>query len=153
MPKRRDQVRMTPAEVDAFLHGRHTMNIATINHDGTIHLVAMWYGFVDGDPVFETYARSQKVLNLRRDPRLTALVEDGDAYENLRGVELVGTGEVIESRDVIQAAAEDVVHRYLDLPDGTDVADIAAAMSAKRVAIRVRAEKVVSWDHRKLPTG
>ena len=61
------------------------MNIATHNHDGTIHLVAMWYGFTpDGRPAFETFAKSQKVQNLRRDPRITALVEAGDVYEELR---------------------------------------------------------------------
>jgi len=75
---------MTPAEVDAFLRERRTMSVATHNHDGSIHLVAMWYGFVDGVPVFETHPKSQKAVNLRRDPRLTCLVEDGDTFETLR---------------------------------------------------------------------
>ena len=65
---RRDVVRMSDAEVDAFLHERQTMNVASFNHDGTIHLVAMWYGFLDGKPAFETYQKSQKVLNLRATP-------------------------------------------------------------------------------------
>src|SRR4051812_11305138 len=96
---RRDLIRMTDPEVDAFLQQRQTMNVATYNHDGSIHLVAMWYGFLDGKPAFETYQKSQKVANLRRDPRITVLLEDGDRYEDLRGVELVGTGEVLDSRD------------------------------------------------------
>ena len=61
---RRDQIRMTDEEVDAFIHERRTMNVATFNHDGSIHLVAMWYGFLDGKPAFETYQKSQKVANL-----------------------------------------------------------------------------------------
>jgi PPOX class probable F420-dependent enzyme len=147
MAKRRDVIRMTSEEVDAFLHERQTMNVGTYNHDGTIHLVAMWYGFLDGDPVFETYEKSQKVLNLHRDPRLTVLVEDGDSYEELRGVELVGTGEVIDDPAVVHQAARSVAERYLDIanPD-----DLAAGLAHKRVAIRVRPERVVSWDHRKL---
>ena len=69
MAKRRDLIRMTPEEIDEFLHGRRMMNIATHNHDGTIHLVAMWYGFTpDGRPAFETFAKSQKIQNLRREP-------------------------------------------------------------------------------------
>ncbi len=65
---RRDQIRMTDDEVDELLHGRHTMNLATYNHDGSIHLVAMWYGFLpDGSVGFETFAKSQKVRNLQRD--------------------------------------------------------------------------------------
>ena len=66
---RRNQITMTEAEVEAYLQGRETMNVASYNHDGTIHLVAMWYGFLDGVPAFWTYGKSQKILNLRRDPR------------------------------------------------------------------------------------
>ena len=91
MASRRDLIRMSDDEVTAFLSERHTMNIASFGPDGNVHLVAMWYGFLEGDTVFETYGKSQKVLNLNRDPRITVLVEEGDAYDELRGVELVGT--------------------------------------------------------------
>ena len=64
----RDVIKMTQDEVDEFLQGRHSMSIATINHDGSIHLVAMWYGFLEGAIAIETKAKSQKVLNLRRNP-------------------------------------------------------------------------------------
>src|SRR5690349_1299091 len=93
--KQRDVIKMTTEEIDEFLLGRHSMSIATMNHDGTIHVVAMWYGFLEGAIAIETKAKSQKVLNLRRDPRMTVLVEDGEYYEELRGVELVGKGEII----------------------------------------------------------
>src|SRR5438270_13791040 len=96
---RRDQIRMNEEEVDSFLHGRHVMNVASIGPDGSVHLVAMWYGFVDEAPAFWTYAKSQKILNLRRDPRLTCLVEKGETFEELSGVELVGTAEMVEELD------------------------------------------------------
>jgi PPOX class probable F420-dependent enzyme len=126
------------------------MNVATYNHDGSIHLVAMWYGFVDGDPVFETFAKSQKVQNLRRDPRVTVLVEDGDEYDQLRGVEIVGTGEVIEPHDQVLEVAKSVLVRYHDISDPADIQAAAELMANKRVAIRIRPERTVSWDHRKL---
>jgi len=141
---------MTPAEVDAFLRERRTMSVATHNHDGSIHLVAMWYGFVDGVPVFETHPKSQKAVNLRRDPRLTCLVEDGDTFETLRGVELVGTAEVSDDRDLLLAAARSVVERYFADVAAADVDAMADGLAASRVAITVRARRVVSWDHRKL---
>ena len=141
---------MTDDEVRAFLDGRHTMNIATKNHDGTIHLVAMWYGFLDGDPVFETYARSQKVLNLERDPAITALVEDGDDYDELRGVELVGTAEIIRDEGRLLEAAKSVVDRYYPIDDPEALELAAVALMHKRVAIRIRPERVVSWDHAKI---
>lgn len=149
---RRDLIKMTDAEVDEFLHGRHTLNVATMNHDGTIHLVAMWYGFVDGDIVFETFAKSQKVQNLRRDPKITVLVEDGDTYDQLRGVELVGTGEIVEDTEQIMEIARDVIRRYHDLEE-KDVEGAAELMANKRVGVRIKADRVVSWDHRKLAGG
>src|SRR5919205_168015 len=94
---------MTSEEVDAFLAGRRTMNVATIGPTGHPHLVAMWYGFVDGRPAFWTFGRSQKMRNLRRDPKLTALVEDGATYAELRAVELVGTRRIVEDPRLVVA--------------------------------------------------
>lgn len=146
---RRDQIRMSDAEVEDFLSGRHTMNVASFNHDGTIHLVAMWYAVVDGDPVFWTFGKSQKIRNLRRDPRTTLLVETGDEYAQLMGVEMVGQAEVITARDDIMAIGEAVYVRYFgEIND--EVRPFVHATGAKRVGVRISVDKVVSWDHRKL---
>lgn len=153
MAKRRDLIRMTPEEVDEFLSGRHTMNVATIGPDGNVHLVAMWYGFVDGKPAFETYTRSQKVLNLRRDPRITVLVEDGDTYDQLRGVELVGTATVHEDRETVMACAASVVDRYFPVESAEDARAVAEGLANKRVAVVIDVNRTVSWDHRKLAGG
>lgn len=150
MPSRRDRIRMTPDEVDSFLSGRRTMSIATFAPDGTIHLVAMWYGFLEGHPVFETYAKSQKIRNLRRNPAITALVEDGEDYAELRGVELVGTAEIVEDEARLVEAARSVVERYYPMDDPDELAAAAEALAAKRVAVKIVADRVVSWDHRKL---
>ena len=150
MPSRRELVRMTDEEVDAFLHERQTMNIATFGPDGNIHLVAMWYGFIDAKPAFETFTKSQKVLNLKRDPRITVLVEDGDDYDKLRGVEIVGTAEVTEDPDVVMPVARSVVDRYFGVENPDDLDAVAAGLAHKRSAIIINADKVVSWDHNKL---
>jgi PPOX class probable F420-dependent enzyme len=141
---------MTDEEVQAFLRERQTMNIATIGPDGNIHLVAMWYGFLDGNPAFETFAKSQKVVNLRRDPRITALVEDGDRYENLRGVEIVGKAVIHEDPETLIRVAKDVVTRYWTPASDEEVEVMAEALANKRVAVEIIPEKIVSWDHRKL---
>jgi PPOX class probable F420-dependent enzyme len=150
MPERRDLIRMSDDEIDEFLHGRRTMNVATFNHDGTIHLVAMWYGFYEGKLAFETFAKSQKVLNVQRDSRITALVESGDQYEELRGVEIVGTARVVEDPSQVMSIARDVVHRYIEVGKPEDVDAVAAAMANKRFGIVIEPERVVSWDHTKL---
>lgn len=146
---RRDQIRMTDEELADYLDGRHTMNVATINHDGSIHLVAMWYAMDGPDPVFWTYRKSQKIRNLERDHRITCLVETGDAYEELEGVELVGRGEVITDRDRIFALGERVAARYTG-PVTDDSRPFIQAVGEKRYAVKVHVEKTVSWDHSKL---
>lgn len=146
---RRDKIKMTPAEVADFLHGRHHMSVATLGRDGRVHLVAMWYGFLGEDPALWTYASSQKVVNLTRDPRITCLVEAGDAYDELRGVELVGHAEIVEDLDTVVALGSDVFARYSG-PMDEAARETMVRSSAKRVAVRIRAERIVSWDHRKL---
>ena len=146
---RRDQIKMTAAEVEQYLSGRHTMNVASFNHDGTIHLVAMWYATLDGDPVFWTFGKSQKILNLQRDSRITLLVETGAEYAELMGVEMVGRGEVITEHDEIMAIGEAVYRRYFgEIND--EIRPIVHATGAKRFGVRVKVDRVVSWDHRKL---
>ena len=108
----RAAIKMTPEEVDAFLHERRPMSMCTINHDGTIHAVAMWYGFLEGSVAVETKTKSQKVQNLRRDPRITCLFEDGDYYEELRGVELVGRAEFVDDPERMFSLGVDLFERY-----------------------------------------
>lgn len=140
---------MTDEEVHDFLSERHTMNVASIGRDGRPHLVAMWYGFFDGAPAFWTYGKSQKVINLRRDPRLTCLVEAGSAYKDLVGVELIGTATILEDWEDVLAVGRSVYERYTR-PYTEDAAAALAATGAKRVGVRVDVKEVVSWDHRKL---
>lgn len=140
---------MSGEEVDSFLAGRHTMNVASVNHDGTIHLVAMWYAVLDGDPVFWTYGRSQKVRNLERDPRTTLLVEDGDDYAELRGVELVGRAEILRDKADVMRIGEAVYERYFG-PVTEETRPFVEMTGAKRVGVRISVDRVVSWDHRKL---
>ena len=147
--KQRDVIRMTEKEVDEFLLGRHTLSLATIYHDSTVHLVAMWYGFLEGCVAIETKTKSQKVRNLRRDPHLTCMVEDGDRYEDLRGVELVGTAEIVEEPERMWEMGVNLFERY----QGTyteEMRPFVEAMLHKRVVVKLHVDRVVSWDHRKL---
>jgi PPOX class probable F420-dependent enzyme len=150
MPKQREIVRMTPEEVDAFLHEPHTMAVATLNPDGHPHVVAMWYGFLDGAPAFETYKKSQKIVNLQRDPRITCMIEDGDRYEHLRGVELVGKGTIVEDPEALRTVAVDLFHRYNSHLPSEQMDLYVEALMAKRWVVRVDVEDIVSWDHNKL---
>jgi PPOX class probable F420-dependent enzyme len=145
----RKLITMTPEEIDAFIHERRPMTMCTLNHDGSVHAVAMWYGFVEGAVAIETKAKSQKAVNLRRDPRLTCMFEDGDAYEELRGVELVGRAEIIEDPERMFALGVSVFERYYG-EYNDELRPFVETMLHKRIVAKLDVERVVSWDHRKL---
>ena len=147
--KQRDLIKMTPEEVDGFIHERRPMTMCSINHDGSIHAVAMWYGFLDGAVAVETKAKAQKAQNLQRDPRLTCMFEDGDYYEELRGVELVGRAEVVDDPERMFELGVSVFERYYN-PYTEELRPFVETMLHKRVVIKLHVDRVVSWDHRKL---
>jgi len=142
-------IKMTPEEVDTFLREHKTMTLCSLNHDGSIHAVAMWYGFLEGAVAFETKAKSQKVQNLRRDSRITCMCEDGETYEELRGVELVGKAEIVEDPYRMWELGVSVFERYQG-PYTEELRPFVELMLNKRVVVKVEVERVVSWDHRKL---
>lgn len=151
MSSKRSQIEMTPAEVTAFLDGVHVMNIATLSPSGHPHLVAMWYAMVGGRPAFWTFGKSQKIMNIRRDPRITALVESGETYSELRGVELVGTARIIEDVEEIVDIAAKVAVRYNGPGAASPPAmEFIRKQAQKRLGVVIDVDKTVSWDHSKL---
>ena len=145
----RSQITMSDDEVAQYLERQRTMTMATIGPTGTPHVVAMWYALVDGQIWFETKSRSQKAQNLRRDPRITCLVEDGYTYDSLRGVSIEGTGTIVEDADLIWKVGVSVWERY-NGPFSEEAKPLIELMLHKRVAVRVDVERVRSWDHHKL---
>lgn len=145
----RSQIVMTDDEIAAFIAQSRTATMATIGPTGLPHLVAMWYAVIDGTIWFETKARSQKAVNLRRDNRITCMIEDGLTYDSLRGVALEGTAEIVEDPDALWAVGVSVWERY-NGPYTEEVRPLVEFMLHKRVAVRLDAQRVRSWDHRKL---
>jgi PPOX class probable F420-dependent enzyme len=145
----RQAVKMTPREVERFLRQERVATMCSMHPDGSIHAVAMWYAFFDGYPAVETKRKSQKVQNLRRDPRLTFLVEAGHDYQDLRGVELVGQARLIEDPDAIWQFAVSMWERYFG-PYVEEQRPAVESMMYNRLVVAIDVTKVVSWDHRKL---
>ena len=141
---------MTDAETRAFLEVGRDLQVGSINADGTPHLVTMWYEIEDGDICFWTYAKSQKVVNLRRDPRLSVLVATGEVYEELRGVSIIGHAEIVDTLPDVIAFGMHLFPKYWGPVDDDLVRAGVEAQATKRVVIRVKADKTVTWDHAKL---
>jgi len=145
----RAMITMSEDEVEGFLAERRPMTMCTLNHDGSIHAVAMWYGFLEGCVAIETKAKSQKAVNLRRDPRMTCMFEDGDYYEELRGVELVGRAEIVEEPERLFELGVSVFSRYQG-PYTEELRPYVEVMLNKRIVVKLLVDRTVSWDHRKL---
>ena len=140
---------MTDAEIATFVQRSRTTTLATNGPSGVPHLVAMWYAVVDGEIWFETKAKSQKVQNLRRDDRVTCLIEDGRTYDALRGVAIEGNAVISAEPEDIQRVGISVWERYYG-PYTPDQQPQIDALMNKRVVVRVVPTRTRSWDHRKL---
>jgi PPOX class probable F420-dependent enzyme len=165
VPKQRDRVQMTAAEVANMLAANRKVQLATINPDGYPHLVTMYYTLIDGKIAFWTYRTSQKAQNLARDPRISCLVEMGEAYFDLRGVQIQGTVETITDPDAIYQLGLAIGNVMGNALAGASAASTPAAgavvndyvtnAARKRYGYIVEPRRVISWDHSKLviPAG
>ncbi len=145
----RPDVAMTAQQAAQMLASARKMQLATINRDGTPHLVAMYYGLLDGRIVFWTYRTSQKARNLARDPRLTCLVEDGVEYFDLRGVQVNGVARTVTEPDELRAIGRLVAGRMPGIPPEA-LEEYVAHGARKRNGYVVEPRVVTSWDHGKL---
>jgi PPOX class probable F420-dependent enzyme len=153
MPSRRDLVRMTDDELRDFLRSHKTMTIVSNGLNGHPHPMPMWFTVADDLVVrMTTFRKSQKVKNVLRDPRVSLLVEDGTEYAELRGAVIYGTCEVVDELRAVQDCLVDIAGgEAADDPDKRQgMYKVIEGTAAKRVLLRTRPEKVVSWDHRKL---
>jgi PPOX class probable F420-dependent enzyme len=150
MASKRDRIKMTHDEMVAFIDEQKTLQVASIDRDGAPHLVAMWYTVWDDKLAFWTYEKSQKVVNLRRDPRLTVMLESGQKYEELRGVMIKGHATIVEDRDEVLKFGEKVYERYWGPIEHDMVREGVRTMGSKRVLIIVEPDHITSWDHSKL---
>jgi len=154
--KQRDQVAMTADETAEFLGAGRKVQLATNGRDGFPHLVTMYYVLTGGRITFWTYRRSQKALNLERDPRISCLVEDGEEYFDLRGVLVQGTARRIDDAAAIAEIGRKITAVVGGAQAGTDQGALDRYVehaASKRYGYVVEPSRVVSWDHEKLAPG
>ena len=152
MASRRDQIKLTRAEQLELLEDERVVVVSTLGPRGWPHSMPMWFVVRSGEIWVWTYAKSQKVRNLERDPRATLLVEAGVEYTELRGVQVEAEADLIRDHDQVVDFAKELTLRYsrgIESVEG-DAAAALEAQAPKRVAIRFRALRTTSWDHRKL---
>ncbi len=150
MAKQRDAVRMNEAEIAALFAQCKSLQVATLGPQGEPHLTTLWYTIHEGRVLFETYGKSQKVVNLRRDPRIAVLCEAGSDYAELRGVSIQGRAELVEEGPRLLELMRVLFNHHFPGQSEEQLDAMTASMAKKRVVVEVHAEKTISWDHRKL---
>jgi len=152
----RKDITMTLDEQQAFLVQGHTLVVTTIGKDGWPHVAPMWYFLDDGRVAFRSFTKSQKIVNLRRNPSITVLLEEGETYEGLRGIMIKGTARLVDEPAAVLEMYGQLSHRYAFV--GTEIVPLEGEalevafgrFAAKNTGVIVQPESVVSWDHPKL---
>ena len=152
MPSRRNQIKLTADEQRELLESERIVTVGSNGPGGWPHLMPVWYVPREGEIWVYTYAKSQKVRNLERDPRATLLIETGHEYQELRGLMIEAEAEIQRDFDTVLELAKELNVRYTeDLEAVTEEGSAVLEKQApKRVAIRFHPKRIASWDHRKL---
>src|SRR5205814_7368740 len=154
MSSRRAEIELTPGEQRELLESERIVVVSTLGPRGWPHSMPVWYVARDGEIWIYTYAKSQKVRNLERDPRATLLVETGHEYGELRGAEIEAEAVIHRDLETVFDLAKELTARYAG---GAQVdeeqAEALRTQARKRVAIRFEPKRVATWDHRKLGGG
>jgi PPOX class probable F420-dependent enzyme len=152
VPSRREQIKLSEREQRELIDGERIVVVSTLGPRGWPHVMPLWYVPREGEIWIWTYAKSQKVKNLERDPRATLLIEAGTEYNELRGLQIEAEAELIRDPESVVEFAKQLTIRYSEGIDSVE-GDAEAALHAqapKRVAIRFHPSRVTSWDHAKL---
>jgi PPOX class probable F420-dependent enzyme len=152
VPSRRDQIKLSDEETRELIDSERIVVVSSLGPRGWPHVMPLWYVPRDGEIWIWTYAKSQKVKNLERDPRATLLIETGVEYQDLRGIQIEAEGELIRDIDEIVEYAKEMTVRYsggIESVEG-DAAAGLQAQAPKRVAIHFHPKRIATWDHRKL---
>ncbi len=150
MPSRRGAIALTDAEQEQFLAESWTLQVASNGVGGFPHLVAMWYVVIDGKIHFTTFGKSQKIMNLRRDSKITCMLESGKGYSELKGLVIEGEAEIVEDTAFTAQVMGRVGAKYNGIPIPTETPEASLKAASKRVVVRVNPVDIYSWDHSKL---
>jgi nitroimidazol reductase NimA-like FMN-containing flavoprotein (pyridoxamine 5'-phosphate oxidase superfamily) len=149
---RQDQIQLTPQEQDAYLAEARTMTLCTIDKNGYPHAVAMAYMVKDGCIYMTSFKKAQKVVNARRNPKVTVMLESGDAYDQLKGLMIRGDCEVIDEPEEVWNVMREIRRFHGEEPAAPENA-ILKERAKKRAVLKIIPVKTSSWDHTKLPKG
>ena len=153
MPSRRELIRLSEAEIRDYLRRQKTLIIVSNGKDGYPHPMPMWFHADDEGCLYcTTFRKAQKVLNWRRDPKASLLVESGEKYAELKSLVIYATTKIIDDFDAVCDALVNITTkgRQVTQEQVDTIRAQVGGTAAKRVLLKFTPERYVSWDHAKL---
>jgi len=152
---RRNAIALTPSEQTEYVATARTLTLCTHGPNGYPHAVAMWFAVDDDGTVWmTTYRKSQKAVNVRRNPKVALHIESGTTYDTLKGVLIRGDAEVVDDEDAVFRTICRVQEKMSGaFPVGAEVEQAIRWQARKRVALKITPRRASSWDHAKLAGG
>ena len=153
MPSRRSLIEMDDAQRKEYINNAQTLIIVSNGKNGYPHPMPMWFGIDDDESLLcTTFGKSQKVLNWRRDPKASLLIESGTQYSELQGIVIYAHTEIIDDPELVVDTLVKINSRGRDLTDSQreKLRESAQSTAQKRVGLRFVPDKFITWDHRKL---
>lgn len=150
---RRNQIQLSEVEITEYLSSSRTMILVSNGKDGHPHPMPMWFAVdIDNCIYMTTFRKSQKINNLRKDPRATLLIESGDEYEELKGLVVYTDVEFIEDVESIRRILEQITLQRSEIQksDNKDISQGMLKTAEKRIGLKFTPTKILSWDHSKL---
>lgn len=147
---RQSQIQLTPQEQQAYLAEARTMTLCTVDKNGYPHAVAMAYMVKDGCIYMTSFKKAQKVVNVRRNPKVAVMIESGTAYDKLKGIMIRGDCEVIDEPEEVWNVMREIRRFQDEEPAAPDNA-VIKERATKRAVLKITPVKTSSWDHSKLP--
>ncbi len=149
---RRNQIQLTPEEQTALLKQVRTMALCTIDKEGYPHVVAMAFMVKDGCIYMTSYRKAQKIVNIRRNPKVAVMVEIGNQYNELKGLMIRGRCEIMEDPDDVWKIMREI-REFQEGGPPPPANAVVQARAQKRAVLKIIPEKIASWDHSKLGPG
>lgn len=149
----RKDIALTPNEQRAYIASARTLTLCSHGAHGYPHAVAMWFAVdPDGTVWMTTYRKSQKAVNVRRNPKVALHIESGDTYDSLKGVCIRGEAEIVDDLETVVRTIMRVNEKMSGamFPVGEGVEDAIRGQARKRIALRITPVRIASWDHAKL---
>ncbi len=136
---------LTSNEVQNLLSKRLIANLATLNDDGSIHLVPMWFLQVDNNICIPTSHNTRKYRNLKKRSYASVMIDKSRASLNLKGMLIMGQVELICGQEAKQINHS--IHLKYVKPEALSDIRVSSYLSeGDDVTVKIHMDRLITWN-------